>query len=53
MARFSQEEAEHRLVKQQAEIADLRARLARAEAALNDPLRVRERQSYLILEHMY
>ena len=36
-----------------AENADLRARLIDAEAALNDPLRVRERQALLILNEMY
>src|SRR5438876_2631614 len=53
MARFSPEDNEQMLVKQQAEIADLRARLATAEAAENAPLRVRERQARLILDEMY
>jgi PAS domain S-box-containing protein len=53
MAYFSPQDKEQMLVKQQAEIADLRARLATAAAAENTPLRVRERQARLILDEMY
>jgi PAS domain S-box-containing protein len=37
----------------QVEVTDLRARLATAESALDDSLRVRERQALLILNEMY
>jgi PAS domain S-box-containing protein len=53
MALLSLEDAEHMLVKLKAENADLRARLATAEAAQNDPLRVRERQALLLIKEMY
>jgi PAS domain S-box-containing protein len=53
MALLSSEDAERMLVELQTENADLRARLANAEVAEKDPLRVRERQALLILDAMY
>jgi PAS domain S-box-containing protein len=63
MAFLPPEDSENLLIKQQAEIADLRGRLATAEALLrdqqiqpttqNDPLRIHERQAVLILDEMH
>lgn len=63
MAFLLPEDSENLLNKQQVEIADLRARLATAEALLrdqqlqladqNNPLRIHERQAVLILNEMH
>jgi PAS domain S-box-containing protein len=64
MTLFSSEDAENMLIKQQAEIDGLRARLATneaiqraqliaAKAAQHDPQHVREQQALLILDEMY